>query len=83
VGGARTIGNILDDLQLLATRFPEVTTRRTKEQLAKAIEEVTKMEPCLPNSFEQMPSNQNSGSGQMYGSDNVYIGNSHIGMPKP
>jgi hypothetical protein len=56
---ARTIGKgacveslirgTLDDLQLLATKFPEVTTRRGKEQLAKAIEEVPKMEPSLPD----------------------------------
>jgi hypothetical protein len=46
------VGGILDDLQLLATRFPEVTTLRTKEQLAKAVEEVTKMEPSLPDGFE-------------------------------
>jgi hypothetical protein len=54
---ARTIGKggrveslirgTLDDLQLLATKFPEVMTRRGKEQLAKAIEEVPKMEPSL------------------------------------
>ncbi|KAL3428105.1 hypothetical protein PVAG01_01614 [Phlyctema vagabunda] len=57
------VGGILDDLQLLATRFPEVTTPRTKEQLAKAVEEVTKMEPSLPDGFEQMPTYAHYGSG--------------------
>lgn len=57
------IGRILDDLQLLTTRFPEVTTPRGKEQLAKAIEEVTKMEPSLPDGFEQMPVYAHYGSG--------------------
>jgi hypothetical protein len=57
------IGGILDDLQLLATRFPEVTTPRGKDQLAKAIEEVTKMEPSLPDGFEQMPAYAHYGSG--------------------
>jgi hypothetical protein len=70
---ARTIGKggrveslvrgILDDLQLLATRFPEVTTLRGKDQLAKAIEEVTKMEPSLPDGFEQTPAYAHYGSG--------------------
>ena len=49
------VGGILEDLQLLATRFPEVTTSREKERLTKAIEEVTKIEPSLPDGFEQMP----------------------------
>ncbi|KAH8758068.1 Pfs, NACHT and WD domain protein [Hyaloscypha sp. PMI_1271] len=70
---ARTIGKggrveslmkgILDNLQLLATRFPEVTTQRGKDQLAIAVEEVTKMEPSLPDSFEQMPTYTHYGSG--------------------
>jgi hypothetical protein len=67
---ARTIGKggslirgILDDLQLLATKFPEVTTIRGKEQLAKAIEEVSMMEPSLPDGFEQMPAYAHYGSG--------------------
>ncbi|PVH69556.1 hypothetical protein DL98DRAFT_438858, partial [Cadophora sp. DSE1049] len=57
------IGGILDDLQALATRFPEVTTPRTKKQLAKAVEEVTEMEPSLPDGFEQMPAYAHYGSG--------------------
>jgi hypothetical protein len=57
------VGGVLDNLQLLATRFPEVTTPRTKEQLAKAVEEVTKMEPSLPDGFEQMPVYAHYGSG--------------------
>jgi alkaline phosphatase len=73
VKAARTIGKggrveslvrgILDDLQLLATRFPEVATPRGKDQLAKAIEEVTRMEPSLPDGFEQMPAYAHYGSG--------------------
>jgi alkaline phosphatase len=73
VKAARTIGKggrvetlikgILDDLQLLATKFPEVTTPRGKDQLAKAIEEVTKMESSLPDGFEQMPAYAHYGSG--------------------
>jgi hypothetical protein len=57
------VGGILDALQLLATRFPEVTTSRGKEQLAKAIEEVTGMEPSLPDDFEKMPAYAHYGSG--------------------
>ncbi|KAH6714488.1 hypothetical protein BKA61DRAFT_446978, partial [Leptodontidium sp. MPI-SDFR-AT-0119] len=57
------VGGILDDLQALATRFPEVTTPRTKKQLAKAVEEVTEMEPSLPDGFEQMPAYAHYGSG--------------------
>ncbi|KAH6714431.1 hypothetical protein BKA61DRAFT_605258 [Leptodontidium sp. MPI-SDFR-AT-0119] len=74
VKAARTIGKggrveslvrgILQDLQLLATRFPEVTTPRGKDQLAKAIEEVAEMEPSLPDDgFEQMPAYAHYGSG--------------------
>ena len=106
VKAARTIGKggrvedlvrrILDDLQLLATRFPEVATQRRKEQLAMAVEEVTKMEPSLPDGFEQMPTyahygsgaqnnitgqHINSGGNQMYGSGQQYIGTNHIGTP--
>jgi len=57
------VGGILGGLQLLATRFPEVTTSRGKEQLAETIEEVTRMEPSLPNGFEQMPVYAHYGSG--------------------
>lgn len=91
------VGGILDDLQLLTTRFPKATTERTKEQLAKAVEEVTKMEPSLPDGFEQMPAyahygsgaqNNNTGSGIQHinsnvGSGSMYIGTNHIGMPNP
>ena len=62
---ARTIGKggrietlikgILQDLQLLATKFPEVTIPRGKDQLAKAVKEVTRMDPSLPDGFEQTP----------------------------
>lgn len=57
------IGGILDDLQLLAVKFPEVTTPRGREQLAKAIEEVSKMEPSLPDGFEEAPAFAHYGSG--------------------
>ncbi|KFY03079.1 hypothetical protein V490_00302 [Pseudogymnoascus sp. VKM F-3557] len=73
VKAARTIGKggrveslikgILDDLQLLATKFPEVATPRGKDQLAKAIEEVSGMEPSLPDGFEQNPAYAHYGSG--------------------
>jgi hypothetical protein len=73
VKAARTIGKggcveelvrgILDDLQLMAINFPEVTTLRSKEQLAKAIEEVSKMESSLPNGFEDAPEFAHYGSG--------------------
>lgn len=57
------IRGILDDLQLLATKFPDVTTVRGKEQLAEAIEEASKMEPSLPDGFEEMPAYARCGSG--------------------
>lgn len=81
VKAARTIGKggrvesliraILDDLQLLATQFPESTTSRGKDQLAKAIDEVTKMEPSLPEGFEEGPAFAHYGSG----AQNVNTGN--------
>ncbi|KAG4428234.1 hypothetical protein IFR05_016284, partial [Cadophora sp. M221] len=74
------VGGILDDLQLLATRFPEVTTPRTKEQLAKAVEEVTKMEPSLPDGFEQMPAYAHYGSGDQ--NINTGSGIQHINSGK-
>ena len=90
VKAARTIGKgscvenlvrgILDDLQLLVTRFLEVIILRIKEQLAKAIEEVAKIEPSLPDSFEQMPvyvyysssaQNNNTGSRSQYNNNST------------
>ena len=86
VKAARTIGKggrvenlikgILHDLQLLATKFPEVTTPRGKDQLAKAVEEVTMIDPSLPDGFEQMPAYAHYGSG----AQNVNTG-SGIGTP--
>ena len=83
---ARTIGkggrvedlikSILDNLQLLATKFPEVSTTRGKEQLVKAIEEVSKMEPSLPDGFEQMPAYAHYGSGDQY--NNTSSGTVHV-----
>ncbi|KUJ24617.1 putative G-protein beta WD 40 repeat-containing protein [Mollisia scopiformis] len=93
---ARTIGKggrveslvkgILDDLQLLATTFPEVTTPRGKDQLAKAIEEVIGMEPSLPDGFEEARAfahfgggaqNNNTGGGSQY--NNNSTGNQNNG----
>lgn len=74
------VGGILDDLQLLATRFPEITTSEGKDQLATAIEEVTKMEPSLPDGFEQTPAyahyvggaqNVQSGGGNQYNNNST------------
>jgi alkaline phosphatase len=103
VKAARTIGKggrvesiikaILDNLQLLATNFPEATTARRKEQLTRAIEEVTKMEPSLPDGFEEAPAfahygsgaqNVNTSSGSQYnnsstGNQNNGPGNQYIG----
>ena len=93
---ARTIGKggrvenlvrgILDDLQLLATRFPEVTTLRGRDQLAKAIEEVAEMEPSLPDGFEQTPAyahygnaSQNNNTGGGTQNNNNSTGNQNIG----
>ncbi|KAL2046029.1 hypothetical protein N7G274_001476 [Stereocaulon virgatum] len=73
VKAARTIGKggrvetliqrILDDLQLMTSKFPEVTTSRKKEKLVEAIEEVSKMEPSLTDDFDQMPTYAYYGSG--------------------
>lgn len=80
------IGGILDDLQLLAVKFPEVTTPRGREQLAKAIEEVSKMEPSLADGFEEAPAfahygsgaqNNNTGNGIQH--NNSGIGNQNSG----
>jgi hypothetical protein len=57
------VEGILDNLQLLATRFPEVTTLRGKDQLAKAIKEVAEIEPSLPDGFEQTPTYAHYSSG--------------------
>lgn len=70
------VGGILGDLQLLATRYPEVSSPRTKEKLAKAVEEVTKMEPSLPDGFEQMPTYAHYGSGAQ--NNNTGDGIQHI-----
>ncbi|KFY93613.1 hypothetical protein V498_04319 [Pseudogymnoascus sp. VKM F-4517 (FW-2822)] len=87
------VGGILDNLQLLATRYPEATTQRGKEQLTKAIEEVTEMKPSLPDGFEEAPAfvhygsgaqNVNTGSGHQYnnnstGNQNNGPGHQYIG----
>ena len=89
------VGGILDDLQLLATRFPKVMKPRGKEELAKAIDEMARMEPSLPDGFEKTPAytaqnvqlgggnqyNNNSTGNQLNGPGNQYIGTNHIGIP--
>jgi alkaline phosphatase len=73
------VGRILDDLQLLATRFPKVMKPRGKEELAKAIEEMAGMEPSLPDGFEQTPAYTHYGSGAQnvqFGGGNQYNNNS-------
>lgn len=89
------VGGILDDLQLLATRYPEVMSPLTKEQLTKAVEEVTKIEPSLPSSFEQMLVYAHYGSGGQNnytrggiqhintGSAIMNIASNYNGMPNP
>ncbi|EGE09000.1 TPR repeat protein [Trichophyton equinum CBS 127.97] len=89
VKAARTIGKggrieelvkrILDDLQLIATEFPEVMTPRSKEQLAKAIEDMAKLSGAQNNNmgggtqnYNNSTGNQNNGPGQQY------IGINHI-----
>ena len=54
------IGGILNDLRLLLIDFPQVTTSRRKEKLAKAIEEVSGIEPSLPQG--EVPAFANYGS---------------------
>jgi hypothetical protein len=105
VKAARTIGkgsrveslvrDILDDLQLLATKFPQMVTLRGKVQLAKAIEDVSKMEPSLPDDFERTlefthygtgAQNNNTGSGTQHnnsgtGNQNSGSGQQYIGTP--
>jgi hypothetical protein len=70
---ARTIGKggrvevlvrgILDDLQLLAMNFPNITTPRHKEELATAIKQVSKLAPSLPDGFEDTRSFSQYGKG--------------------
>jgi len=45
---------ILQDLQLLATKFSEVMTSREKDQLAKTVEKMTRMKSSLLDDFKQM-----------------------------
>jgi len=103
VKAARTIGKggrvesltrgILDDLQLLATNFPGVMNPEKEKKLAEAIKEVTKMEPSLPDGFEETPAfahygsgaqNNNTGSGVQHnnsgtGNQNSGSGHQYIG----
>lgn len=79
---ARTIGkrgrvetiikDVLSDLQLLAIRFPDVTSELDKGRLASAIELVDELEPSLPDGFEDSPSFAHYGSG----SQNINTGGS-------
>ncbi|KAJ6789339.1 hypothetical protein PWT90_08994 [Aphanocladium album] len=103
VKAARTIGKggrvetlikaILENLQLLTTEFPQAVSRRGQEKLTVAIDEVSKMEPSLPDGFEDIPSfahygsgaqNVNYGVGSQYnnnstGNQNIGSGNQYIG----
>lgn len=105
VKAARTIGKggrvetlmkaILDNLQLLTAQFPQAVSRRGQENLTAAIEDVSKIEPSLPDGFEDAPTfanygsgaqNVNTGAGSLYyhqnsGPGNQYIGTNHIGTP--
>jgi hypothetical protein len=57
------VKGILDHLQLMAINFPEVTTPRSKEQLVKAIKDVSNIEPSLPDGFKDAPTFAYYGSG--------------------
>lgn len=100
---ARTIGKggrvetlmkgILDNLQLLTLKFPEVTSARGQTNLTEAIKQVEKLDPSLPDGFEDIPSfahygsgaqNINTGPGSQYnnngmGNQNNGPGNQYIG----
>jgi hypothetical protein len=96
VKAARTIGKggriedlvrgIIDSLQLMAINFPELASPRSKDQLGKAVQEVSKMEPSLPDGFEEAPAfahygsgaqNVNTGGGSQY--NNNSTGNQNNG----
>ncbi|KAJ3499726.1 hypothetical protein NLG97_g98 [Lecanicillium saksenae] len=103
VKAARTIGKggrvetlmkaILEDLQLLTMKIPQAVSRRGQENLTGAIEDASKMEPSLPDGFENAPAFANYGSGAQnvnYGAGNLYnhhnngpgsqyVGTNHIG----
>lgn len=100
---ARTIGRggrvetlmkgILDNLHLLTTKFPESMSERGQANLAKAMEEVSELEPSLPDGFENASTfahygsgaqNVNTGIGSQYtnnstGNQNNGPGNQYIG----
>ncbi|KAJ2975524.1 hypothetical protein NQ176_g5474 [Zarea fungicola] len=100
---ARTIGKggrvetlmkgILDNLQLLTTKFPGSASERGQNKLIEAIKEVEELEPSLPDGFENAPSfahygsgaqNVNTGLGSQYnnnstGSQNNGPGSQYIG----
>jgi hypothetical protein len=87
------VKGILDNLQLMAMDFPEVVSPRSKEQLEKAVQEVSKTEPSLPDGFEENPGyvhygsgaqNNNTGSGIQHnnsgaGNQNSGSGQQYIG----
>lgn len=105
VKAARTIGKggrvetlmkaILEDLQLLTMKFPRAVSRREQENLTGAIEEAGKLEPSLPDGFENASTfanygsgaqNVNAGAGSLYnhqnnGPGNQYVGTNYIGTP--
>ncbi|CEJ81186.1 hypothetical protein VHEMI01330 [[Torrubiella] hemipterigena] len=99
IKAARTIGkggrvetlmkDILDDLSLLTMQFPDTTSHRGKESLTRAIDEVKKLEPSLPEGFEDAvrfanygsgPQNINTGSGSLYNNNGAVIQNTGSGQ---
>lgn len=70
----------------MATKFPEVMTSRKKEKLVEVIKEVSKMEPSLPDNFDQMPiyayygsGSQNINTSNGTQNNNTGAGNQNIG----
>lgn len=99
IKAARTIGKngrvetlmqgILHDLSLLTMRFPDTTSHRGQENLTRAIDEVNKLEPSLPEGFEDAvkfanygagPQNINTGSGPQYNNNGAVIQNTGSGQ---
>lgn len=94
---ARTIGKggrvetlikgILENLQLLTARFPKAVSLRSQKSLTEAIEEVSGLEPSLPDGFENPSAythygsgsqSVNTGSGSQY--NNTSTGNQNHGQ---
>ncbi|KAM3087026.1 hypothetical protein ACMFMF_000958 [Clarireedia jacksonii] len=83
---ARTIGKggrveslmkgILDDMQLMTSKFPDRINKRKRNALDEAIEDVSKMEPSLPDGFEEASAFTHYGSGAQ--NNNTGSGIQHI-----